>query len=77
LVLGLAIVTLVRMIAGIAVGLGGLVLMGSSVGSTANQAFDPSISLDDVSDNLAVMFNQAASEEGRNGLVRDGPLGEA
>ena len=36
LVLGLATVTPVRMIVGIAVGLGGLVLMGSSVGS-ANQ----------------------------------------
>ena len=34
LVLGLATVTPVRMIVGIAVGLGGLVLMGSSVGST-------------------------------------------
>jgi hypothetical protein len=34
LVLGLATVTPVRMIGGIAVGLGGLVLMGSSVGST-------------------------------------------
>jgi hypothetical protein len=34
LVLGLATVTPIRMIAGIAVGLGGLVLMGSSVGST-------------------------------------------
>jgi hypothetical protein len=33
LVLGLATVTPVRMIVGIAVGLGGLVLMGSSVGS--------------------------------------------
>jgi hypothetical protein len=33
-VLGLATVTPVRMIVGIAVGLGGLVLMGSSVGST-------------------------------------------
>jgi hypothetical protein len=32
--LGLATVTPVRMIVGIAVGLGGLVLMGSSVGST-------------------------------------------
>jgi hypothetical protein len=34
LVLGLATVTPVQMIVGIAVGLGGLVLMGSSVGST-------------------------------------------
>jgi len=34
LVLGLATVTPIRMIVGIAVGLGGLVLMGSSVGST-------------------------------------------
>ena len=34
LVLGLATVTPVRMIVGIAVGIGGLVLMGSSVGST-------------------------------------------
>ena len=34
LALGLATVTPVRMIVGIAVGLGGLVLMGSSVGST-------------------------------------------
>jgi hypothetical protein len=34
LVLGLVTVTPVRMIAGIVVGLGGLVLMGSSVGST-------------------------------------------
>jgi hypothetical protein len=34
LVLGLVTVTPVRMIVGIAVGLGGLVLMGSSVGST-------------------------------------------
>ena len=34
LVLGLATVTPVRMIVGIAAGLGGLVLMGSSVGST-------------------------------------------
>ena len=34
LVLGLVIVTPVRMIVGIVVGLGGLVLMGSSVGST-------------------------------------------
>ena len=34
LALGLAIVTPVRMIVGIALGLGGLVLMGSSVGST-------------------------------------------
>jgi hypothetical protein len=34
LVLGLATVTPVRMIVGIAVGLGGLVLMESSVGST-------------------------------------------
>ncbi len=34
LMLGLATVTPVRMIVGIAVGLGGLVLMGSSVGST-------------------------------------------
>jgi hypothetical protein len=34
LVLGLATVTPVQMIIGIAVGLGGLVLMGSSVGST-------------------------------------------
>ena len=34
LVVGLATVTPVRMIVGIAVGLGGLVLMGSSVGST-------------------------------------------
>jgi hypothetical protein len=34
LVLGLAIVTPVRIIVGIAAGLGGLVLMGSSVGST-------------------------------------------
>ena len=34
LVLGLSTVTPVRMIVGIAAGLGGLVLMGSSVGST-------------------------------------------
>jgi hypothetical protein len=34
LVLGLATVTPVQMLVGIAVGLGGLVLMGSSVGST-------------------------------------------
>jgi hypothetical protein len=34
LVLGLATVTPVQMIVGIAVGLGGLVMMGSSVGST-------------------------------------------
>ena len=34
LALGLATVTPVRMIVGIAVGLGGLVLMGSSIGST-------------------------------------------
>ena len=34
LVLGLAAVTPVRIIVGIALGLGGLVLMGSSVGST-------------------------------------------
>ena len=34
LVFGLATVTPIRMIVGIAVGLGGLVLMGSSVGST-------------------------------------------
>jgi hypothetical protein len=34
LALGLAIVTPIRMMVGIALGLGGLVLMGSSVGST-------------------------------------------
>ena len=34
LILGLAIFTPVRMIVGISLGLGGLVLMGSSVGST-------------------------------------------
>ena len=39
LVLGLATVTPVRMIVGIAVGLGGLVLMGSSVGSTKQLEF--------------------------------------
>ena len=38
LVLGLATVTPVQMIVGIAVGLGGLVLMGSSVGSTRRLA---------------------------------------